>query len=158
MLCAITLPNLCFGSQYRNRYEHANIEEEKINSTSFLFEIQNPSCFLFPVIFVGMHVVEHFSRRKMQIQVGIALKTQRVLEPNPWKAAKFSLSLWCTDGPGLPTLQLHCSRMSAKKFAQRNLCDKQRFCDEPNCKAIRQKLESFCLDLLKQPPYFKSHV
>ena len=112
---------------------------------SFLFEKDNPGCFLFSVIFVGMRVVEHFSRSKMQIQLGIALKTGRVLKQNPWKAAKFSLSLvqrrtWPTH-----PLQLHCSRMSAKNFAQRNLCDKQRFCEQPNCKGIHQKLESSCL-------------
>ena len=71
---------------------------------SFLFEKDNPSCFLFSVIFVGMRVVEHFSRSKMQIQLGIALKTGRVLKQNPWKAAKFSLSLvqrrtWPTQYP-----------------------------------------------------------
>ena len=57
-------------------------EKKNINSF-FSFRIHNPSCFLFSVIFVGMRVVEHFSRSQMQIQLGIALKTRRLLEQNP---------------------------------------------------------------------------
>ena len=39
-------------------------------------------CFLFPVIFVGMRS-EDFSRSKMQIQLGIARKTWKILEKRP---------------------------------------------------------------------------
>ena len=99
---------------------HANIEGE-INSTSFLFESQNPSCFLFPVIFVGMHVVEHFRRSKMQIQVGIALKTQRVFPRAKSLKSGQIFSLWCRGGPGIPTP----SPAALFKNERKKLCTKE---------------------------------
>ena len=72
---------LIFWLTNRNLYEHANIEGE-INSTSFLFETENPSCFLFSVIFVGMHVVEHF-RQNANSGRNRSENTPGPLEPNP---------------------------------------------------------------------------
>ena len=125
--------------------------EEKTKVHSFLLDSQS-KLFSFLSDFRGNARRRHFSRSQMQIQLGIALKTRRLLEQNPWKAAKFSLS-GAEKDLAYPPPSCCIVQRWAQKTLHKGICaTSSDFATNPTAKASVKSQRPFaCIDLLKQP-------
>ena len=112
-----------FGATFILRWSCSVIKKNIKNLVLFRNFTGSLRCFLFPVIFVGMRS-EDFSRSKMQIQLGIARKTWKILEKRP------------NFLPGAEEDPLGIVQQWAQKSLCRGILRRQAM---PNCRAIRQK-------------------
>ena len=110
---------------------------------SIFFSSQDPDpsgCFLFPMIFVGMRVVKHFS--KMQIQRNRCENTRGGSSPS--KILEKQPNFRCSRGE--LGLLLHSSTMRAKNFPQKKFVRQAKILRRFQLqRGIHQKLESFRL-------------
>ena len=120
----------------------STISNVETKAFSFLHRIPDPpSCFLFPMIFVGMRVVKHFS--KMQIQRNRCENTRAGSSPS--KILEKQPNFWCSRGE-LGLLLQHSSTMRAKNFPQKKFVRQAKILRRFQLqRGIHQKLESFTL-------------